>query len=251
MDYGISKGDMSAPKIIELINLASLSLRAISLAHDIRGPLLAIEACCSQKLDKQTQQEIFHSGITKIRKMCGDFLNYTKDQIKSDPAQHSCSVEQACEAIQEIIKIHSQLGVKGISFRYSKSLEPKRQQFLSLNSTDLCRIIANLIDNSVDARASRIDVTLSCDSKTLTLTFADNGEKVSNSALRNIGELGYTTKNSGFGYAVFDAKQVISRNGGYIRHKARRPHGLTTKICLPIQHQANCFLKPVKQKSAQ
>ena len=97
-------------------------------------------------------------------------------------------------------------------------------------------IIDNLLSNSVRANARNIEVELTSNEQELTLTFADDGNGILESALPRIYNLGFTTT-EGSGIGLHHVKQIVDKLKGEISVDSKTGSGTVFTITIP-HHEA-------------
>jgi sensor histidine kinase regulating citrate/malate metabolism len=91
---------------------------------------------------------------------------------------------------------------------------------LSIPGWEMCKVLANLIDNALDAmkgtKDPRLTITLSEDLKTFHFSVANNGPDIPPQDLNRIFQPGVTTKSEGHGMGLFIVRNTLRENGGDI-----------------------------------
>lgn len=91
---------------------------------------------------------------------------------------------------------------------------------LSIPGWEMCKVLANLIDNALDALKGTINpcltITLSEDLKTFHFSVANNGPDIPPKDLDRIFQPGITTKSEGHGMGLFIVRNTLREHGGDI-----------------------------------
>ncbi len=91
---------------------------------------------------------------------------------------------------------------------------------LSVPGWEMCKVLANLIDNALDAlkgtKNPRLSITLSEDLKTFRFSVANNGPDIPLKDLERIFLPGITTKSEGHGMGLFIVRNTLRERGGDI-----------------------------------
>ncbi len=91
---------------------------------------------------------------------------------------------------------------------------------LSIPGWEMCKVLANLIDNALDAlkgiKSPRLAITLSEDLKTFRFSVANNGPDIPLKDLDRIFLPGITTKSEGHGMGLFIVRNTLVERGGGI-----------------------------------
>lgn len=109
-------------------------------------------------------------------------------------------------------------------------------------STDLIKILGNLIDNAIDAvnvgKVSQPRITTSInydqESNVLIIEVADNGDGIDNRVKAHMFEQHYSTKGLDRGYGLTLVRQVIDTHHGYLSVVSNPGSGTTFYIELPV-----------------
>ena len=91
---------------------------------------------------------------------------------------------------------------------------------LTMPAWELCRVLANLIDNAIDALKTTekpcICLTIAEDLRTFTFTVANNGDMIPPDMRQSIFEAGVSTKGEGRGMGLSIVKETLDAYGGTI-----------------------------------
>ena len=91
---------------------------------------------------------------------------------------------------------------------------------LTMPGWELCRVLANLIDNAIDAlkgvEKPVLHITIAEDLRAYTFDVSDNGAPVPQNMLQSIFEAGVTTKGDGHGMGLSIVRQTLEEYSGSI-----------------------------------
>ncbi len=91
---------------------------------------------------------------------------------------------------------------------------------LSVPGWEMCKVLANLIDNALDAmkgtKNPRLTITLSENLKTFRFSVANNGPEIPLKDQSRIFQPGITTKSEGHGMGLFIVRNTLREHGGDI-----------------------------------
>ena len=91
---------------------------------------------------------------------------------------------------------------------------------LSMPGWEMCKVLANLIDNALDAlkgtKNPHLAITLSEDLKTFRFAVDNNGPDIPQEDLAHIFQAGVTTKSEGHGMGLFIVRSTLKEYGGDI-----------------------------------
>ena len=145
------------------------------------------------------------------------------DKIYGDMQRVSRMMRTACPAVNALIQAKvveaQQRGAElklSIAAKWDDSLMP---------AWEICRILANLIDNALDATTSiehpegekpTVELVLGEDLRSWFFSVRNNGPEISEKQRAKIFDAGFTTKKTGQGMGLFIVSQTIAELGGRI-----------------------------------
>ncbi|HSC54247.1 MAG TPA: sensor histidine kinase [Phnomibacter sp.] len=94
-----------------------------------------------------------------------------------------------------------------------KGLEHK----IKFNPIDMIIVLDNLINNSTKNGASKIELTWTKSTKSVQLSFKDDGKGIADNILNNIFDFGFTTSRRGSGIGLYHVKEIIELLNGAVR----------------------------------
>lgn len=173
----------------------------------------------------------------QLRKQRHDFLNHLQvvyslvDMGENDEATRyietvygemrrlSTGMKTAKPAINALLQAKlSQAEQRGITLNLNIT---STLEHLPLNDWEMCRILANLIDNAMDALEGKengqITVELSENLKNYSFAVRNNGAKIEDRHIDRLFQNGFTTKASGHGLGLPIVKELIEGCGGEIK----------------------------------
>ena len=157
----------------------------------------------------------------------GEAMAYM-DKIYGDMQRVSNMLRTACPAVNALIQAKvveaQQRGAElqlSIAAKWDDALMP---------AWEICRVLANLIDNALDAACSArlpegvkptVDLVLGEDLRTWFFSVRNNGPAIDEKTRARIFEPGFTTKATGQGMGLFIVRQTIESMGGRITMETR------------------------------
>ena len=126
-----------------------------------------------------------------------------------------------------------------INIEIESDLKNSYGSFVNINSTELKRVVSNLINNSIEAFSDakgKIDVLIQRDQKKVTLIVQDNGNGIPESVKEKIFQPFFTTKPTGqaTGLGLSLSYDIIRAHGGEIRVDSKEERGTEFTIKIPI-----------------
>lgn len=157
----------------------------------------------------------------------GEAMDYM-DRIYGDMQRVSRMLRTACPAVNALIQAKlveaSERGAElklSIAAKWDDELMP---------AWEICRVLANLIDNALDAACSAehpedvkptVELVLGEDLRSWFFSVRNNGPAISEKAKARIFEPGFTTKATGQGMGLYIVSQTIAEMGGQITLESR------------------------------
>ncbi|MFA6023570.1 MAG: sensor histidine kinase [Candidatus Pacearchaeota archaeon] len=217
---------------------------AQQLAHDIRSPLEVMRSIKEQLIfDNTDANRTFQMSINRIEEIAFNLLNTHKEMIKIETEEDSVH-------LLEILK--SIVLEKRIEFRIKSSIDIVEQfdtnsfgLFSHLKRGSLKTIISNLINNSIESfndRPGIVNIQLTSNNCHNIIYINDNGSGLSHNIKNRIFTKGFTTKMTGNGLGLFNAKNEIESWGGTLSFESKENEGTSFIISLPKSQAAPSFI---------
>ncbi len=227
-------------KLVQAEKLASIGRISATIAHEIRNPLTSVKLNIQKILqsgdlnqDEKEHLNITQEGIVQIEKFIKELLNFTR---VSDLHLERFSVEQI---LDEAVKmVHSSFEEKRIILErdYAKNLPP-----VLVDGDKMRQVFLNVLRNAAEAvdEGGRISLALSRAHqdgvKTIRVEISDDGCGIPEKDWENIFEPLFTTKPSGFGLGLSNARKIIEQHKGSIRVIKKREKGTSFEVQIPCE----------------
>ncbi|MBS1972208.1 MAG: DUF4423 domain-containing protein [Bdellovibrionales bacterium] len=225
-EAGLAKGctnvfafDLCIPKLTVTKNKQSdiLQESLFQAAHDIRGPLSALNMIAHALKNENSSNELsdfLKETVASINMIANGILNLKKEfHIKQPDDTNAYLNFEFFE--KELEKSFS--SEKRIQIFHSIGSKSASKKFASGNSSQLHRIIKNLIQNSIDAKATEIKYQSYIEENCIRIILKDNGQGFSSNIRNLLGKEGFTTKPEGNGLGLYYAIQNIEKWDGKIQ----------------------------------
>ena len=222
-----------------------------SLAHDLRTPLTTISGLASALADFPGDTD--PSDISVYAGLISDAADRIDVMIRE---MLSGGAMQQIEAAEFARRLASHLPEEktggAVSFDIGGNLPS-----VSINVTRMIRALVNLVDNALDAGASRVTVSFSREGDSLAVSVADDGEGMSERDLAHCCEAGFSTRSStglglpfviavirehGAAFSISSAADTQLRPAPASRKASRR--GTVCRILLPIPEEEEADDEP-------
>jgi hypothetical protein len=216
---------LEAEKYVRQQEIANL---AEQVAHDIRAPLAVLETMMRRE-DGQ-EQILVKGAVEQIQSIAHELLAKYRSgrQELSEPR-----IEKSLYTlIQQLIKERECLHKK---VRFSFVMDEAIGRDFSMDrKLELQRILSNLLNNSIEAQSSSIELEIREQSGTYVISLRDNGSGIPSELLKRIGEKGASGKNNGNGLGLFHAKQKIEDWGGSLVFASEVNNGTRVQLIFPV-----------------
>jgi signal transduction histidine kinase len=230
-------------KLIHAEKLASIGRLSATIAHEIRNPLtsvkLNIQKVLEDKALEATEREhlaLSQEGIVQIEKFVKDLLNFTRVS----------ELQRARFAIEQILD--ESLKMMKDAFHEKKILiEKKLEEGLPevvVDGDRLRQVFCNVMRNAYEAVGDdgRISLSLSLVEadpvKKIRVRISDNGCGIPEKDWENIFEPFYTTKPSGIGLGLANARKILEQHRGSIKVVKKRGKGTSFEILIPCEGES-------------
>jgi signal transduction histidine kinase len=209
---------------------------AKQVAHEIKNPLTPM------RLSVQSFQKNFDINDSTINKKLDEFIKTLIQQIDTMSTIASAFSNFAEMPAQEGGKINiieiTRLALKIFKEKHITFNSEHKDLQVSIDRTQMIRIITNLIKNAIEAcdlvEDPLIEVTIVLRNKNVLIYIKDNGVGISDDLRDKIFEPKFTTKTSGMGLGLGMVKNLVNSYSGKISFKSNTSQGTTFKILFPI-----------------
>ncbi|KQC14036.1 MAG: hypothetical protein APR63_06450 [Desulfuromonas sp. SDB] len=206
--------------------LKEISQIMSSIAHELRNPLNGISLAV-QRINKEFNLEnnaeleslvkLLSSEVGKLENKLSNFILFAQPIT---PGQGRVNL---MEIVNDLEKISScPISIKS---DVSEIMIPGQRSFLY-------RMFENLIDNSLKAKATNVDIEVINKSDQVIVTIADNGEGIPSSYLQDIFKPYFSTSPSGTGLGLYIVNQIVQNYQGSIEVESTPGEGTIFKINL-------------------
>lgn len=224
-------------------------------AHDIRSPLTALDMALHDVSQfPEEKRVLIRKASQRINDIANNLLAQSREPISNSGPSEECNSRTSVLLISSIVD--PIVSEKRMQFRSKMDIEidsvigPESYGlFAEVNSTELSRILSNLINNSVEALSDkgRVSIGLAkCGLDRLRLYVKDNGCGMTPEVVEKVGtkgfSLGKTTGTSGAGLGVYHARTTVESWGGRLDIKSRSGIGTQFSLILPLANPPKWFV---------
>jgi len=229
------------------INISRAEVAA-QVAHDIRSPLVALDAALKDTAELPEKKRIIvRHAVNRIRDIANNLLEKNRQQAGTAPAAAAASGGHLTGEPPAVLLLSSLIDPviteKRLSFESKpginidfKLTRESYGLFASIAPVEFRRMLSNLVNNAVEALGDKgaVDVRLSQDDKNIVLTVSDNGKGILPEILAKLGRRGETHgKAGGSGLGLFHAQTTAESRGGSLEITSTPSQGTAVTIKLP------------------
>jgi len=229
-------------QLVQAEKLASIGRISATIAHEIRNPLTSVKLNIQKvlqeaKLDELEREHlsISQQGVAQIEKFIKELLDFTR--VTSLHCERF-SVEQI---LDEAIKtLAESLRLKKVNV---EKTAPSNLPAVLVDADKMRQVFLNVLHNAWEAvdEGGRINADLSCITedgvKKIRIKISDNGIGIPEKDWENIFEPFYTTKPSGIGLGLANARKIVAMHKGSIRVVKKKGRGTTLEIRIPCEEE--------------
>ncbi len=240
---------------IDLKVKESQILLAAQVAHDIRSPLVALDAALENTTALPEKQRIIvRHSLNRIRDVANALLERNRGQQGISAANpytgERLEVRLLSSLIDPVIaeKRMQYASKPGIDIDFKPTWE-SYGLFSALQPVEFGRLLSNLINNAVDALdgKGKVDVRLTPENGNVLLSISDNGKGIPPEVLAKLGRKGETHgKAGGSGLGLFHARTMVESWGGTLAITSTPGKGTTVTIKLPKAEAPSGFVATVE-----
>jgi len=225
-------------KLIQAEKLASIGRISASIAHEIRNPLTSVKLNIqklmqNESLDEEEKEHlsISQEGIGQIEKFIKELLNFTRvSELNLERFSVVQIVEESLKTMRDLFEEKKIVLEK----RFAAGLPA-----VVVDGDKMRQVFLNILRNAVEAveEGGRIRVTLSRIEENgaakVKVRISDDGCGIPEKDWENIFEPFYTTKPSGFGLGLSNARKIVDQHQGSIRVVKTKHKGTTFEVRIP------------------
>ena len=229
-------------KLIQAEKLASIGRISASIAHEIRNPLTSVKLNIqkvmeSENLDGMDKEhlDISQEGIGHIETFIKELLNFTRvSELQLNYFSAKQIVDESVKMIRNTLRLNDVELVIEIQ-------EELPQVFV--DGDKIRQVLLNILHNSCEAvdRGGKIIIALSLlkgrRGRKLRIRISDNGPGIPKNDGENIFEPFYTTKSTGIGLGLANARKIIEQHKGSIRALNYDKPGAEFEILIPCEEE--------------
>ena len=233
---GICRDITERMRVRETERLAHIGQLAASLAHEIRNPLSSAKMSIQDLLKKlsvsgndKRRLEIVAKEVDRVDRLVTEMLDFAKPtRFEFRPARIWPLIDSCLEVL------NTKIQEKNVNILKSRG---KVISKISLDREKMEQAILNVLLNSIEAvdRGGRITISVTNSRESLRIKISDNGVGIKKEDLPYIFDPFFSTKRTGTGLGLANAKKVVKAHGGSVDASPLARGGTRTTIELPYK----------------
>ncbi len=226
-------------KLIQAEKLASIGRIAAGIAHEIRNPLTSVKLNIQKVFESYPLEEITREHLSISQEGIGQIENFVKELLNfTRVPELQLDLFDLSQILEESVKMLSEsLAVKKIQL--SKDFQGQIPE-VYVDADKIRQVFLNILRNAFEAvdEGGQITLALSCvqvDSvKKARVEISDDGYGIPEKDWENIFEPFYTTKATGIGLGLANARKIVEQHKGSIKVKKKVGRGTCFEILFPL-----------------
>ena len=216
-------------ELVKSERLATIGTMASRIAHDLKQPLTIMQTYADMltpaiisKLDYKDKEKWFRvqNSILDMNRIIEDVLDFAR----------TTEIKKKKSSFSRILR----LATNHVKFPYGIIINlPENDISINCDARKIEGVLSNLLSNAIHALDGQgeIDITISANSKFVTIQVMDSGPGIPKENLEKIFEPMFTTKKTGTGLGLVICKSIIEQHGGSIS-VSNKPTTFTIKLPL-------------------
>jgi PAS domain S-box-containing protein len=240
---GLVGAALSGAALAESKKLASLSVLASGVAHEIRNPLTAIKARLYTHQKRLTpgspeaaDGEFVSEEIGRLERIVREFLQFARP---GDPVFEAVSPAELLSEVRDLLAV--QLAMDAIHLAVADTVETP----VRADRQQIKQVLVNLVRNAAESIGRDGAITLRArrpgpgfgarDWDAVALEVKDTGPGIPPEARARLFDPFFTTKASGTGLGLSIAARIVEKHGGTLSFKTNGRCGTTFRLVLPAE----------------
>lgn len=214
-------------------------------AHDVRGPLMALKALSTQSHElSQDKAQLLVSAINRIHSIADDLLRKSKTSKQgAEPRAKSIFKIHFSVLQRDLTELMTELKVRFPQATVNFHCTAAEPLMVDLSTVEIQRIVSNLVQNAVEAKNStsdsEVNLTLHAKSGFAYLDIMDNGSGMTETQLAEALDGKSFGKTDGNGLGLSHALKVVRDHGGELSCNSKLGLGTQISIKLPLAATAH------------
>lgn len=211
------------------------SRAAVELVHDLNNPLtvvigysslMAEEAVSVSRLDPEAGNRLreYAQVAEKAAEYCRHLAENWRRASKNVAEFAPLDLVQLVHEVRHVV-FFSSIAIK---------IDAEGEAWVRGSRYDLVRVLQNLFQNSLDAGATAINVSIKALSDRVEMIIADNGAGMDEKSVTRALRGGFSTKDNGTGLGLGICRHLLGAHGADFQLTSRPGSGTTAQMSFPI-----------------
>lgn len=228
---------------------ASIGRMTAQVAHDIRSPLVALDAALKHVESMPEEQRVMlRNAVNRIRDIANNLIEKNRQPHETLPGAGAAQVPEVCllsSLVEQVIaEKRMQYGASGAVLDFE---EPQAAYgvFAAVQPTEFRRLLSNLLNNAVEAieKEGRVSVLLGMEGGYAAMRVSDNGKGIAPERFDKLGKKGVTfEKTGGSGLGLYHARAAAEGWGGKLEIISELGKGTTVSVLIPAAQAPEWFI---------
>ena len=232
-----SQKDALLRKFSELNSTMQIGVLAHRIAHDLRTPIACISGYIEMEMagkKSAEEMEVLKDLNETVSGMAESLHGITRFGKAGGATCERIPLRDFVRDLLAIAAFSPQ--AKGVKFEVSAP--GKNDIAVKASRADLQQAYFNIIKNALEAASGapggkKIEITIKQEGKEARVSISDNGPGITEDVLKALFVRSITTKKDGTGVGLLITRDLLVRNGGWIKLQNRAGGGLTAVTSLP------------------
>ena len=208
---------------------------AKQVAHEIKNPLtpmkLSVQQLVAAYNDKKTEFDDILKKLSQAILNQIENLSLIASEFSSFAKMPSLKLEEI-ELVSVIKDTIHLFGDEEAEIKFKSEIETV---MVESDNSQMRRMFINLIRNSIQAKASNINIDLTLEDSYCIINISDNGNGIPYEVQNKIFEANFTTKERGLGLGLKLIKRFLENTNGEIKLISSKPTGTVFRIKIPAK----------------
>jgi two-component system OmpR family sensor kinase len=208
-------------------------------SHELRTPVTAIVGHTNYLLRRTSPDPEQVDSLTVIRREAERMAKLVNDLLELARADAGFSIEREPMNLLDVVEaVHMEIApVAGNAEIAITSPQPLLQ--VSGDAARLKQVVLNLVQNALNAGATRITISLMREKDTVRMEILDNGPGVPENAIPHLFDRFYrvdgarSSRGNGSGLGLAIVKWIVQQHNGTVDVESRLGEGTVFAVCLP------------------
>ncbi len=238
--YARERMEAANRKLVQAEKLASIGKLAATIAHEIRNPLTSVKLNIQRlaeidRLDELEREhlDISQEGIRQIEKFIKELLGFTRTpELNLDRFALEQIMDESLKMLRDVFRQKNVIVEKACAPGLPAA---------NVDGDKIRQVFLNVLQNACEAvdEGGRIAVSIfqgrEGGIRRLQVRISDNGVGIPEKDWENIFEPFYSTKASGCGLGLSNARKIVEQHNGTIRVVKKRGRGSAFIMTFPCE----------------